>query len=202
MMHNSFLRGKDVVLASNSPRRKELMSLLCDNFRVVPSNAREVVDEKLAESFTDKPAQTAEYLATIKAKNVALSNDSSVVFGCDTVVAVDDKILGKPKNDDDARAMLKSLSATTHRVISGVCVCYKDMMTSFFCETKVKFYSLDDETIESYIRTGEHKDKAGSYGIQGFGSLLCEKIEGDFFNVVGFPVSEINQRLNRFFEED
>lgn len=197
---NNFLRGKDVVLASNSPRRKELMSFLCESFRVVPSNADEIIPKEISDSFLDNAFETAVYLAKIKARDVYENNRNSVVFGCDTVVAIDDEILGKPVDDNDAVRMLRLLSGRKHRVISGVCVCYGDKILSFGCETKVKFHSLTDEEILKYIATSEHRDKAGAYGIQGFGSLLCEGIEGDFFNVVGFPVSEINKRLQMLSE--
>lgn len=198
---NKFLRGKDVVLASNSPRRRELMGFLCENFRVLPSNADEIIPEDISRKFTDKALETAVFLATLKAQDVFMKACDSVVFGCDTVVAVDGEILGKPADDRDAARMLRLLSGRTHRVISGVCICYGDKKISFGCETKVKFHSLTDEEIFWYISTGEHKDKAGAYGIQGFGSLLCEGIEGDFFNVVGFPVSQINRRLDELSEE-
>lgn len=198
---NKFLRGKDVVLASNSPRRKELIALLCDDFHVVPSSVDEVIPEKTLAGFSDKASETAVYLATLKAEDVAEKHRNSVVFGCDTVVAADDEILGKPVDDEDAVRMLEKLSGREHRVISGVCICYKDKKISFACETLVKFYSLSQKTINDYIATKEPCDKAGAYGIQGYGSLLCEGIKGDFFNVVGFPVSMINQRLLELGED-
>ena len=198
---NKFLRGKDVVLASNSPRRKELIALLCEKFRVVPSRVEEVISDEISNSFTDKAAETAVFLAGLKAEDVAKNNPNSVVFGCDTVVAVDDDILGKPVDDDDAVRMLEKLSGRAHRVISGVCICYKNKKISFACETLVRFYSLSEQAIKDYISTKEPCDKAGAYGIQGYGSLLCEGIEGDFFNVVGFPVSMINQKLCELAEE-
>lgn len=192
------LCGKNVILASNSPRRRELMSFLCEDFEVIPSNAEEIIPKCEINKFCDIAGESAMYLATLKAKDIAKNHKSSVVFGCDTVVAVGERVLGKPKNDDDAREMLKLLSGKFHRVLSGVCVCFEGKSESFFVETKVKFYDLTDEMIENYLSTGEHRDKAGAYGIQGFGSILCEKIEGDFFNVVGFPVSEIYRRVGEF----
>lgn len=197
---NKFLRGKDVVLASNSPRRKELMGLLCKDFRVVPSDALEIIPESISEKFIDKAMETAIFLATVKAEDVFLNNKESVVFGCDTVVFVDDEILGKPIDDNDAVRMLKLLSGREHRVISGVCICYCDKKIKFGCETKVRFHKLSDEEISDYVSTLEPRDKAGAYGIQGYGSLLCEGIKGDFFNVVGFPVSEINKKLSELSE--
>ncbi len=192
------LAEKDVVLASNSPRRKELMGFLCEEFRVVPSQIEEVIPKCVREKFVDVPTETAMFLATLKAEDVGKRNPDSVVFGCDTVVAVGDKILGKPKNDGEAKEMLMLLSGKVHKVVSGVCICYNGKSERFFVETKVKFHNLSDELIERYLRIGEHCDKAGAYGIQGFGSILCQEIQGDFFNVVGFPVSEIYLRVENF----
>lgn len=198
---NGFLRGKDVVLASNSPRRRELMALLCEDFRVVPSDVREEIPPEASEKFTDRPFETAVYLAKLKAMDVAKHCEKAVVIGCDTVVAVDGEILGKPSDAYDARRMLELLSGKKHRVISGVCVVYGGAVKSFGCETLVTFRELSDGEIEDYIASGEPFDKAGAYGIQGLGCLLSTGIEGDFYNVVGFPVSEINLRLNEFFHE-
>lgn len=195
------LKGKSVILASNSPRRKELMGFLCDDFQVIPSKVEEIIPENVKENFSDIAGESAMYLATLKAVDVAKNYENAVVFGCDTVVAVGDEILGKPKNDDDAREMLRFLSGKSHRVLSGVCICYRQIQESFFVETKVKFHDLTEELIENYIATGEHRDKAGAYGIQGFGSILCEEIQGDFFNVVGFPVSEIYHKLDKILVE-
>ena len=179
---NGFLKGKDVVLASNSPRRKELMSLLCQSFRVVPSNAEEVISEEISKGFTDKAAQTARYLACLKAEDVAKSNVDSVVFGCDTVVSVDDEILGKPKDDDEAFCMLKKLSGRTHRVLSGVCICYKERKISFFCETLVHFRELSEEEIRDYVKSGDPRDKAGAYGIPSGGAMFWRGVTCDLLN--------------------
>ena len=108
------------------------------------------------------------------------------------------KILGKPKNDDDARAMLRSLSGKTHSVFTGVTIIHSQESTSFAVQTKVSFYELSDEDIERYIKTGEHRDKAGSYGIQGYGSLFVKEIKGDYFNVVGLPIGKLNKELKNF----
>ena len=122
-------------------------------------------------------------------------NDSDIIIGADTVVALDGKILGKPKNDENAREMLKFLSGKAHSVFTGVTLIKGDITRSFAVETKVKFFDLTDEEIDEYIKTGEPADKAGAYGIQGYGSLLVEKIDGDYFNVVGLPVSKLAREL-------
>ena len=114
----------------------------------------------------------------------------------DTIVAIDGKILGKPADEKDAFAMLKTLSGRVHEVFTGVCVIFANgQKERFFEETKVEFYELSDEEIAEYLACGEYKDKAGAYGIQGKGGLLCKKIDGDYFNIVGFPAAEISRRL-------
>lgn len=187
----------DIILASASPRRRELMSLLDISFKVVVSDADETADASLPPYFT------AEALSLKKAaavsKNIATS---SVIIGADTIVVLGDKILGKPKDENDARAMLKSLSGKWHSVISGVTVLdtARAKSESFYVETKVKFIALSDKEIDEYIKTGEPMDKAGSYGIQGRGAKFIEKIEGDYFNVVGLPISRLYAVLKKEFD--
>ncbi len=194
-MNNKFLEGKRVVLASNSPRRRELMKLLCREYEVIPSQADEMIPEQVRNGFKDPAVETPLYLAKLKAADVAGENADSVVIGCDTVVALDGDILGKPTSDADAKRMLRLLSGRKHRVVSGVCVCYKGRQISFACVTNVSFRQLSDSDIDDYVATGEAADKAGAYGIQGYGALLSDGIDGDFYNVVGFPVSMINNKL-------
>ena len=176
-----------IILASQSPRRRELMKYITDDFEVRVSD----VDETLPDGI--KPSEAVIYLSQIKARPFASANDT--VIGADTVVAIDGKILGKPADTADARTMLKTLSGRSHSVFTGVTVIKNGAEKSFCCETKVTFYPLSDSEIERYIATGEPLDKAGAYGIQGYGSLLVEGIEGDYFNVVGLPVSRLNRVL-------
>lgn len=181
---------KKIILASKSPRRRELMSLITANFEVCSAD----VDETLEEGIT--PEQAVLYLSEIKAQPfLELAKGNNVVVGADTVVAVDGKILGKPKNNDDAFEMLKSLSGKEHSVFTGVTLLAENVKKSFYVETKVCFYHLSDDEIKEYISTGECSDKAGAYGIQGKGSMLVEYIKGDYFNVVGLPVSKLNREL-------
>ena len=188
------LREYDVILASSSPRRKELMQLLCSSFRVIPPEC----DEKLpAELETD---QAAEYLSDLKCRYIAEIYENSVVIGCDTIVLCGGAIYGKPSSDEDAKRMLQALSGRTHEVVSGVTIGYKNNFLSFSSRTKVTFRILSQEDIEAYCRSGEPNDKAGAYGIQGLGSLLVEKIEGEYYNVVGLPVSEIANKLPDFLK--
>lgn len=176
-----------LILASKSPRRRELLSLITTDFVVKSAD----VDETLPEDIS--PQKAVEYLSKIKAE--PFNNSENIVIGADTVVAVDGKILGKPADRQQAFEMLKSLSGKYHSVFTGVTVIKPEKSVTFSVETKVKFFDLTDDEIDSYIATGECDDKAGAYGIQGKGSLLVEKIDGDYFNVVGLPISKLNKYL-------
>lgn len=179
-----------IILASKSPRRLELMKYITEDFTVKSADA----DETLPKGIS--PEEAVLRLSAIKAE--PFRNDEDTVIGADTVVALGRKILGKPKNDDDARAMLRSLSGKTHSVFTGVTIIHSQESTSFAVQTKVSFYELSDDDIEQYIKTGEHRDKAGSYGIQGYGSLFVKEIKGDYFNVVGLPIGKLNKELKNF----
>ena len=181
----------DVILASKSPRRKELLSTICDDFKIVPAVGEEVYDESIP---TEK---IPEQLALNKCMEVAEQYPDSLVIGCDTVVILGDKIMGKPIDESNAFDMLKSLSGNSHKVISGVAVSFKGEFYSFSSTTDVRFRELSDEDIWAYIATGEPSDKAGAYGIQGQGCLLVEGINGDYFNVVGLPVSQLADELSK-----
>jgi len=187
---------KKIILASASPRRRELMKLITEDFDTVATD----VDETLPENI--RPLRASEYLAEIKAKSAVESFPNDIVIGCDTTVIIDNKILGKPKNNDQCREYLETLSGKVHKVITAcsiVCECYK---RTFAEVTEVTFRRLSEDDIEQYISTGEPFDKAGGYGIQGKGSLLVDKINGDYFNVVGLPVSRLNQELKIFIKEN
>ncbi len=180
------------ILASASPRRKEILENAGFSFEIIVSDA----DENITESLT--PSETVEELAKRKALAVWENNKDAVVFGCDTVVAVDGKILGKPRDDEEAYEMIKSLSGKVHTVSTGVCICSEEKLSVFSNTTEVEFYSLSDDTIKSYVATGESRDKAGAYGIQGFGRVLIKEIKGDYFSVMGLPVSESARVLADF----
>ncbi len=179
-----------IILASKSPRRKELLSFITTDFTVKSAD----VDETLPQGIT--PDKAVEYLSRIKAE--PLKNESDIVIGADTVVALDGKILGKPRDEADAFATLRMLSGREHSVFTGVSVIKGEKIETFSVQTKVKMFELTDKEIEEYIATAEPFDKAGSYGIQGKGSLLVEKIDGDYFNVVGLPISRLNRVLKLF----
>lgn len=176
-----------IILASQSPRRRELLKYITNDFEVKTAN----VDETLEKGIS--PDKAVEYLSKIKAE--PFKNGVETIIGADTVVSIDGKILGKPKDKADAFDMIKELSGREHSVFTGVTVICKNEEKTFSVETKVKFFDLSDDEINTYIATGEPFDKAGAYGIQGFGSLLVEKIDGDYFNVVGLPVSTLNRVL-------
>ncbi|MEE0859173.1 MAG: Maf family protein [Acutalibacteraceae bacterium] len=180
-----------IILASASPRRQELLSLICKSFLVKPSDIDETVTENI------ELEKTPEYLAVKKAKHIHSNNHyEDIVIGCDTGVFADNLMLGKPKNKEDAYKMLNTLSGKKHKVITGCAIFHKDKVISFSQTTTVEFYKLTKNEIEEYISTGEPMDKAGAYGIQGKGSLLVKEIVGDFYNVVGLPVSRLYRELN------
>lgn len=182
-----------IILASASPRRRELIENLKIDFEVRTADCEEITVPG------ERPEDTVKRLSLTKARCVAeLEGDDAVVIGADTVVAIDGKILGKPADEHEAAEMLKLLSGRTHRVYTGLAVIGGGKTVNEYVETEVKFYDLTDSQIKRYIATGEPMDKAGAYGIQKYGSLLVEEIRGDYFNVVGLPVG----RLDRVLRED
>ena len=183
---------KRFIVASASPRRKELLSNVGFSFEVIPSDADESCDVELT------PVELVRELALRKAKSVFDKNTDAVVLGCDTVVEYGGTVLGKPESREDAKRMLRMLSGKTHNVHTGVCITDSENTVSFEKTVKVEFYELTDELIDSYVDTGECDDKAGAYGIQGKGCLLVKGIEGDYFSVVGLPVSETARVLWSF----
>lgn len=179
----------NIILASNSPRRKELLKYIFDSFIVIPAD----IDETIPNSIPIK--LSAEYIAKKKAYTIAKKYPNDLVIGCDTVVIHHERVLGKPSSHEDCFNTLKFLSAETHSVITGVCITKPNKEVSFSETTEVTFHDLTDDEILKYISTGEPFDKAGGYGIQGYGSLLVKNISGDYFNVVGLPISKLNQIL-------
>lgn len=179
-----------IILASQSPRRQELIQHITPDYTVIVSEVEELLPEGIA------PEDIPAYLAGIKAQAVAAAHPQDVVIGADTVVILDDTVLGKPRDTADAVQMLHALSGRVHTVITG-CAVVKDGRLHTFSEmTRVEFYPLSDREIEAYIATGEPFDKAGAYGIQGRGCVLVKRIEGDFFNVMGLPVARLKRELS------
>lgn len=184
--------GKPVILASASPRRKELMQLITNDFEIVVSGAEENVKEGFA------PEELPEYFAELKATSVSTLYPDRVVIGCDTAVFLNGKMLGKPKDEKEAREMLVTLSGNTHKVISGVCITDGKSKISFSVETLVTFKRLTDSAINEYIASGEPFDKAGAYGIQGAAFEFVQSVQGSCYNVIGFPIVEIREELFQY----
>lgn len=179
-----------MILASQSPRRKELLGIITDDFRVIPAVGEETLPDGTA------PSDAVVLLSRNKAREISGGCKNETVIAADTVVSIDGKILGKPRDKAEAFDMLKTLSGRVHNVYTGVCVIFPDGSEECFAEvTSVEFYPLSDEEINDYVSTGEPMDKAGAYGIQGLGALLVKRIFGDYFNVMGLPVSRLNRLL-------
>lgn len=195
-----------IILASKSPRRKELLSLITPDFEIMSEDVDERGIEERVLKGGGSPVDVQKELARAKAVAVyeklsASDRDNCVVIGSDTSVVCGGNILGKPEDKDDARRMLRMLSGRTHEVISGVCVLSSEKEEVFVEITKVRFGDLDqyqEQLIERYINTDDPYDKAGAYGIQQGGALLVETVEGDYFSVVGLPVRKLSQVLEDF----
>lgn len=185
-----------LILASASPRRREILTNAGYTFCVRPAELEEHLDAAL-------PVDHAvEALAVQKAAYIARSAaEDEIVLAADTIVVRDGAILGKPKDKADAFSMLRSLSGREHTVYTGVCIALPGeggKREAFSCASAVRFYPLSDAEIRSYIATGEPMDKAGAYGIQGCGCLLVEGIEGDYFNVMGLPIAQTARHLSQY----
>lgn len=179
-----------IVLASASPRRSEILKQVGFDFTVRISS----YDEDMSLNLI--PEELVKTLAKNKASHTEIYDDE-VLIACDTVVSLD-KVMGKPKDENDAFDMLKNLSGKVHSVFSGVCLKSKTKEEVFAVETKIEFYQISDKEIKDYIKTGEPMDKAGSYAVQGLGALFVKKIDGDYFNVVGLPIASLAKKLKEF----
>ncbi len=178
-----------IILASASPRRCQLLSLIAPDFAVLASQVDEGVDGSLP------PKKQCGQLALRKARAVAALHPNDIIIGADTIVAISGLVLGKPENDEDARRMLRMLSGKTHKVYTGVAILAPGVKDLFCSVTDVTFYPLAPQMIDDYVATGEPADKAGAYGIQEKGALLVKRIDGDFYNVMGLPVARLCKRL-------
>jgi septum formation protein len=185
---------KSFILASSSPRRIEILKNLNLEFHVVPSEYEEKIENNIS------PEKTVMHLAKNKAIDVYYKvGKNKIIIAADTVVYCDNKILGKPGNQEEAYAMLKGLSNKEHKVLTGICIVNGnlDSIVEDFEETIVEFKDLSESEIINYIRTGEPMDKAGAYGIQGYGGLFVKKIHGCYFNVVGLPVHKLYTMMGK-----
>lgn len=181
-----------IILASKSPRRRELMELLHIPFEVIVSDIDEQID------YTNDLVKEIEKLSFRKAQAVFKDHSDALVIGSDTIVKIGNDVLGKPKNIEDAKAMLKELSDNTHQVVTGVTILYKDKAETFSSVADVTFYPLSDEEIDAYIATNEPMDKAGSYAIQGDAAKFIRSIHGDYYTIVGLPIAELYHRLKKY----
>ena len=181
-----------MILASNSQRRQEILKDAGFNFRVITSNIEEISDkENVIERILD--------IAEKKLEQIAKNNVNEFILAADTVVELNGKIFGKPKDREEAFKFLKLLSGKIHRVITAYVFknISKNILIREVVISEVKFFDLDDETINWYLDTGEPFDKAGAYGIQGYGRVLVEKIDGDYYSIMGFPISNFLKNLRK-----
>lgn len=189
------MKNYKFILASASPRRKELLSIYVKDFKIMPADIDETVPENIA--LKDAPL----YIAKEKAAAVFNKlNEDEIIITADTIVLLDNKIYGKPKDKLDAYNMIKTLSGRTHQVITGVC-CYskdKQINIEFSDVTNVSFTDIRDEVIEKYLENAEYIDKAGAYAVQGLASMFVEKIEGSYDNVVGLPMGRLARNLIKY----
>ena len=182
---------RKLILASASPSRKMLLEQAGLDFEVVVSG----VDETVPPDYT--PAQTVEALARRKGQAVQALRPEAPIIAADSVVSIDGLILGKPKDDETAKATLRRLSGRTHELITGVCLLINGQMDLFHQVTRVTFYPLTEEEIAEYVALGESRGRAGAYGIEGIGVVLVQSIQGDYPNIVGLPVAETIRRLHK-----
>jgi septum formation protein len=185
---------KKIILASQSPRRKQLLEQIGLKFEIDSSNYEEDMTLKM------EPRKLAEHLSLGKAEDVAQRHKDSIIISADTIVAVDNEVFGKPKTPARAKYMLKKFSGKAHSVITGFTIIdtgtNKQITKSV--ETKVYFKNLSEQEIDLYVATGEPLDKGGGYAIQGKAALFVEKIEGDYFNIVGLPILVLTEELKKF----
>lgn len=188
---------KPIVLASGSPRRRELLGQMgITEFEVLPAKSEETAPDGLT------PAELVQHLALQKAQEVAALRPNALVIGADTVVVLDGTVLGKPKNEADAERMLSALSGRSHEVYTGLAVVNGGRIYRHAECTKVEFRPLTENEIAGYIATGEPMDKAGAYGIQGRACVFIRGIQGDYYNVVGLPVCALQGLLEQAEENE
>lgn len=184
-----------IILASASPRRKEILENTSVKFDVMASSIKELTIDG------ESPCQMVMRLAFEKGMDIASRQKSDLIISADTIVVIDNTVLGKPENEIEARKMITSLSGRTHQVITGISLINLDNNKKIidYVISNVKFKNLSEEDINDYIRTKESLDKAGAYGIQGYGALLVDEIQGDYFNIVGLPISRLSDLLKKHF---
>jgi len=185
----------NIILASASPRRKEILENANVKFKIMSSDIEELTLEG------ESPCQMVMRLAFEKGVDIAHKQKSDLVISADTIVVLDNKVLGKPKDESEAKHMIESLSGKTHQVITGISLINLENNKKIidYVVSNVKFKDLSEDDINDYISTNESLDKAGAYGIQGYGALLVDEIKGDYFNIVGLPISRLSDLLKKHF---
>lgn len=185
----------NIILASASPRRKEILENTNIKFDIISSSIEELILDG------ESPCQMVMRLAFEKGIDIASKQKSDLVISADTIVVLDDNVLGKPKDEEEARKMITNLSGRTHQVITGISLINLENNKKIidYVISNVKFKKLSKDDINDYIKTKESLDKAGAYGIQGYGALLVEEIQGDYFNIVGLPISKLSDLLKIHF---
>ena len=185
----------NIILASASPRRKEILENANVKFKIMSSDIEELTLDG------ESPCQMVMRLAFEKGIDIANKQKSDLVISADTIVVLDNNVLGKPKDEKEARYMIESLSGKTHQVITGISLINLENNKKIidYVISNVKFKNLSEEDINDYISTNESLDKAGAYGIQGYGALLVDEIQGDYFNIVGLPISRLSDLLKKHF---
>lgn len=183
---------RKIILASASPRRRELLAKIGLEFDIEPGNHEEIIDSKM------EPAELAKALSLEKATLIARKHHDAVIIAADTFIVFEGRILGKPGTEAKASEMLQTLSGKCHSVITGFTIMEGKKTLSRAVETKVCLKQLSPGEIVSYVDTGEPLDKAGGYAIQGLGAVIIERVEGDFFNVIGLPLSALTESLKAF----
>lgn len=181
-----------VILASQSPRRRELLSWLITDFSIQPAD----IDEEVKDQYT--PKEYVMEMARQKAAVVADEHPEALVIASDTVVVLGEEILGKPKSREEAFGMLKNMSGGSHLVYTSVVLKKEEQLSEELSSATVIFYDLTDDEINRYLDSDDYKDKAGAYGIQNGAGVFVKKIEGDYYSIVGFPVGVVNQMLKKF----
>ena len=181
-----------VILASQSPRRKELLALLGIEFEAIPADINEVINPN------NDLVKEIEKLSYQKAYHVFKDHKDALVIGSDTIVKINEQVLGKPKTYEEAKQMLSMLSNNTHEVVTGVTILKDDKVEIFSEIAFVTFSELTEEEIDEYIKTNEPMDKAGAYAIQGIGAKFIKSIQGDFYTIMGLPINQLYQRLKKY----
>ncbi|MHC5247279.1 Maf family protein [Enterococcus sp. LJL90] len=182
----------DIILASQSPRRRELLAWLVPAFSVMPAD----IDEEVKDQYA--PVDYVKKMAADKAAVIASEHSDALVIASDTIVVIDNQILGKPVDRAAGFAMLRQLSGRTHDVYTAVTMRQGDKIFHELATAKVTFYELTDQEINRYLDTGDYADKAGAYGIQSLAGTFVQKIDGDYYSIVGFPIGVVQKMLNQF----